>query len=125
MMQQTGDATATIELNEEKRKAKEALLSRLRDELTASKVRSIGIKHDLSRLAQTKADQLDDELAKQAQKANQMISRLKAELENVKGEREIAIRDRRDLDERLNAQLEKMRVSLAHEETKVLDLQKV
>jgi hypothetical protein len=38
MMQQTGDVTATIELNEEKRKSKEAQLGRLREELAASKV---------------------------------------------------------------------------------------
>ncbi len=83
---------------------------RLRDELSASKM---------------KVDRLEDDLAKQAAKANQAIARLKAELENTKADRDVAVKEKRELDEKILEQTSKSQHTISAEEAKSSELQRV
>ena len=99
-----------MELSEEKRRSKDATLSSLRDKLTESKL---------------KIEHLDDELAKQTQKAARDYSRIKHELENVKAERDIAQKDRKELEERIIVQNNKLQSQISQLETKASEVQRV
>ncbi len=75
--------------------------------------------------AKLKIDHLEDDLAKNSSRATRDISRLRGELENVKAERDILSREKRDADDKLQEQTAKLQLQLNTEEAKLADVQRV
>ena len=110
LRQHSGQSSATLEQSEEKRRAKDSAISRLRDDVT---------------FAKNKIDQLEDEAVNQTQKFNRDLNRVKFDLENAKAERDVAVKERRELEEKFESVSAKLQSQLAIEEARATELQKL